>query len=142
MKKKLYRLPEQGKISGVAAGFAEYFDMDVTLMRLLFVAALFVTAGAAVVAYIVLAIVMPTPGTDKNQPIDVSDRVENLAEEMKANGRAQSAGNYIGLGLILLGVWLLAGRLFPGWFSVQWNLVWPAVIIVLGVWIILKGKRS
>lgn len=142
MAKQLYRLPEQGKIAGVAAGFADYFSMDVTLMRLLFVAALVLTSGVALIAYIVLAIAMPKADAPKNQPIDIGDRVEDLAEEMKTSGRAQDAGNYVGIGLVLLGVWLLAGQLFPGWFNLQWNLVWPALIVLLGVWILVEGRRS
>lgn len=142
MAKKLYRLPEQGKIAGVAAGFAAYFDMDVTLMRLLFVAALFLTSGGALLVYIVLAIVMPKPDVSKNEPLDIGGRVEDLAEEIKDSGRAQNAGNYVGIGLVLFGIWLLAGQLFPGWFHLQWDLLWPALIILLGALIIAKGKRS
>lgn len=142
MARKLYRLPEQGKVAGVAAGFADYLDVDVTLMRLLFVAALIFTGGAALLVYIVLAIVLPKPDGGKNEPIDISDRVEDLAEEMKQSGRAQNAGNYVGIGLVILGVWLLIGQIFPGWFNLQWNLVWPALVIVLGVWIIAKGSKK
>ena len=36
-KKTLYRLPDEAMIAGVASGFARYFNMDVTLMRLVFV---------------------------------------------------------------------------------------------------------
>jgi phage shock protein PspC (stress-responsive transcriptional regulator) len=55
-------------IAGVAAGFAERFDIDVTLVRLAFVALAIVSAGTAIVLYLVAAIVMPradeTPGVD------------------------------------------------------------------------------
>lgn len=142
MAKKLYRIPEQGKIAGVAAGFADYFNMDVTLMRLLFVASLFLTSGGALLVYIVLAIILPKSGTPKDAPLDIGDRVEGLAEEIKVSGRAQNAGNYVGVALVFFGIWLLAGQLFPGWFDLQWDLLWPALIIVLGLWIIVKGKRS
>ena len=47
---KLYRLPESGLIAGVASGFARYFATDVTLMRLIFVGALLITQGFAVIA--------------------------------------------------------------------------------------------
>lgn len=35
--RRLVRLPEQGKIAGVCAGIATYFDTDVSLVRLLWV---------------------------------------------------------------------------------------------------------
>ena len=64
-KKTLYRLPKQGKIAGVCAGLADYFDMDVTLMRVLFVVAAFVTGGFGLLLYIILAIILPVSGGAK-----------------------------------------------------------------------------
>lgn len=46
-------------ISGVAAGIADYFKMDPTIVRLIWVAAVFMTHGLAVLAYIVLSLIMP-----------------------------------------------------------------------------------
>ena len=46
------------KIAGVCAGFAEYFDLDVTLVRVVWlIVALF--GGGGVLAYIIAWIVMP-----------------------------------------------------------------------------------
>lgn len=56
--KKLYRIPEEGMLSGVCAGLAEYFNVDVTIIRLLWVLTLFV-AGTGILAYLVCAIVIP-----------------------------------------------------------------------------------
>lgn len=47
-------------LSGVAAGVAEYLDLDPVLVRMLFLASLFV-GGTGLLAYVVLAIVMPGP---------------------------------------------------------------------------------
>lgn len=50
---------------GVAAGIADYVGIDVTLIRLLFV--LFTLAGGpGLIAYILLAIVMPKHGTRRS----------------------------------------------------------------------------
>lgn len=142
MQRKLYRLPDEAMVAGVAAGLARYLEMNVGLTRLLFVALVFLTAGAAVIAYIVLAIIMPTPSTAKTANLDVSERVESLASELKSSGRVSRAGNYVGIALILLGAWLLIGQVFPSWFDMQWSLVWPLAVILLGVWIISKGRKS
>ncbi len=74
MKKKLYRSKKDKKLAGVCAGVAEYFGIDATIVRLLFV--FFVLgAGTGVFAYIVCAFVIPeapedgdgyTPYTDVN----------------------------------------------------------------------------
>lgn len=141
MARQLYRIPEKGKIAGVAAGFAEYFDMDVTLMRLLFVAVALLSAGSAIVAYIVLAFVMPVAGSAKTQEFNINERADTLAKEMRENGHVQSAGNYIGGALIILGLWFLLGQFFPIVFSVQWSVIWPLLIVLLGVWILIKGRK-
>jgi len=141
MERKLYRLPGEGKIAGVAAGLADYLAVDVTLMRLIFVALAFFSGGAIIFVYIILAIVLPTLDEASGRKYSVEEKVENLATEIKTSGRARRAGNYVGIGLIVFGVWLLIGQLFPVWFSLQWQLLWPLVVILLGVWIIVKGKR-
>jgi phage shock protein PspC (stress-responsive transcriptional regulator) len=55
----LFRIKSNKTIGGVAAGLAEYFNLDVTLVRVLLVAAFF-TPIPAIIPYIVLWIVMPT----------------------------------------------------------------------------------
>ena len=58
MEKKLYRSRTDKKLAGVCAGLAEYLNMDVTLVRLLW-ALITVFAGAGLIAYIVCALVIP-----------------------------------------------------------------------------------
>lgn len=58
MEKRLYKSSTDKKIDGVCAGIAEYFEIDPTLIRLLWVLAT-AFVGAGVLAYIVAAIVMP-----------------------------------------------------------------------------------
>lgn len=58
MNKKLMRSEKDSQLAGVAAGVANYFDADVTVVRLLFI--LFTIAGGpGVLAYIIAALVMP-----------------------------------------------------------------------------------
>ncbi|MFO7866330.1 MAG: PspC domain-containing protein [Candidatus Aminicenantes bacterium] len=60
MAKKLYRSKSKKMIGGVCAGLAQYFDLDVSLLRLIFVAAAIVTAFFPVfVFYIVAWIIIP-----------------------------------------------------------------------------------
>jgi len=56
-KKHLYRDTENGKIFGVCAGLADYFDADVTLIRVIWV--ILVLAGTlGLWPYIILAILI------------------------------------------------------------------------------------
>ena len=63
MGKKLYRNKKEEKIAGVCAGLAEYFNIDVTIIRLIWV--LFVLcAGSGILAYIACALVFPEKPDD------------------------------------------------------------------------------
>jgi len=59
-RKRLVRPRANRKIAGVCAGMAEYFDLDVTLVRVLWIVVTFFTGIVfGVVGYIVAWIVMP-----------------------------------------------------------------------------------
>ncbi len=60
MKKKLYRSSKQRMIAGICGGLADYFDMDVNIMRLLFVAiSLLSVLFPMVIFYIIAWIIVP-----------------------------------------------------------------------------------
>jgi len=63
--KKLVRSKSDTKLAGICAGLADYFDVDPTIMRVLFVISIFVTAGGAILAYIVLWLIIPAETTSK-----------------------------------------------------------------------------
>ena len=59
MNNKLHRKADGQIICGVCTGLAEYFQADVTVVRLIAVlAGLF--SGTGIVAYIIAALIMPT----------------------------------------------------------------------------------
>lgn len=58
MAKKLYRSREARKIAGVCGGLGEYFDIDPTIIRLIWLAMLF-AVGSGVLAYIIAWIIVP-----------------------------------------------------------------------------------
>jgi phage shock protein C len=57
--RRLYRLTSDKKIAGVCSGLARYFEVDVTLVRLLVVAATLCSGGLGLLAYIAAWIIMP-----------------------------------------------------------------------------------
>ena len=61
MPKKFHRIESAKKIAGVCAGLADYFNIDVTLVRVLFIV-LALAGGAAVLAYLILWLVAPGEG--------------------------------------------------------------------------------
>ena len=61
---KLYRDVENKKIAGVCAGLADYFSIDVTIVRILAVLALFTFTVVTIACYIFAEIFLPPKPTD------------------------------------------------------------------------------
>jgi len=58
--RRLYRLTYDKQVSGVCAGIAKYLDIDVTLVRVLVVAATFFTGVVpGLIAYLIAMLLMP-----------------------------------------------------------------------------------
>jgi len=58
MKKRLYRSRDNSMIAGVCGGLGEYFDMDPTFIRLLWIV-FTLAGGSGILAYIIAWIVIP-----------------------------------------------------------------------------------
>jgi phage shock protein C len=56
--KRLYRAQDERMLAGVCGGLAKYFNVDPTLIRVLFVLAT-LPGGPGLLVYIALAIIMP-----------------------------------------------------------------------------------
>ena len=63
-KKELFRDMKRGKIAGVCAGLAQYFGMDISLMRIIWILVFIFSVGfVSVVAYVILWVVVPEAET-------------------------------------------------------------------------------
>lgn len=139
MKKKWYRSSRDKMIGGVAGGIADYFDIDPTIVRILFVVGLFM--GAGFLAYIVLWIVVPEEpvGLDSSQQdkskSKKSDKnaANGTADQTKAENR-KNTSNIFGAILVVLGVLLLIDNF------VHFHAFWPLLLILVGIGILLKSK--
>ena len=58
MEKRLYKSQTNRKICGVCGGIGEYFNIDPTLVRVIWTILAFM-GGSGVIAYIICAIIMP-----------------------------------------------------------------------------------
>ncbi|HYE57707.1 MAG TPA: PspC domain-containing protein, partial [Rhodothermales bacterium] len=74
-KRKLMKSRDNKKVAGVAAGIAEYFNWDPTVVRVAFVVGAFVTQGAAVALYLILAAVLP-----KTEPMSLEERLRVIRD--------------------------------------------------------------
>lgn len=57
--KRLYRIMNERMIAGVCSGLGHYFNVDPVLVRILFVISIFISFGATLFVYLVLALVTP-----------------------------------------------------------------------------------
>ena len=65
MAKRLYRSSKQKMIAGVCGGLAEYFNVDVSLVRLLFVAVCLMTALLPMLLFYIIAWIIVPVGENK-----------------------------------------------------------------------------
>ncbi|ADL68616.1 phage shock protein C, PspC [Thermoanaerobacterium thermosaccharolyticum DSM 571] len=136
MDKRLYRSRNQVIIGGVCGGIAEYFDIDVTIVRLIW-ALIALVGGTGVLLYIIAWIVVPeNPHQLKNSDFNSSDVNEvKDTENAKVVTGGKRSGEIFGWILIAIGVYLLA-RTFIPWFYLK--LFWPVILIAFGLLFVFK----
>lgn len=64
--KRLYKSRKNKKVEGVCGGIAEYFNIDPTIVRLLFLFFLIYSCFTALFVYIAAAVIMPA-GSDQTE---------------------------------------------------------------------------
>lgn len=70
--KRLYRIEEGKAIAGVCTGLAEYFDLDLKLVRILTVILAF-CSGIPIIIYLVFAIALPTKEAEIKKAETIED---------------------------------------------------------------------
>ncbi|MCL1049465.1 envelope stress response membrane protein PspC [Shewanella abyssi] len=85
----LYRIPQSGKIAGVCAGIADYFNFETWLVRVV-AASIFLLGGTGIVfiIYVLLWMILDIkPGTDKNKrahkEIEIKKKIWQSGEPAK-----------------------------------------------------------
>jgi phage shock protein C len=166
--RRLYRSRDR-QLAGVAGGMAEYLDIDPTVMRILWIVIGIVSGGLALIAYILLALVIPQaptgymaaapggwapppggPGT-WGQPAAQGTAWTPPAAQTgwatpapaapapRAETRGIGAAAIIGVVLIVVGAIALADAALPGWAAGA--LLGPAVILALGAALLVASIR-
>ena len=159
MEKRLHRSRSDRMIGGVCGGLAQYFDMDPTIVRLIFVLLLFAN-GLSLLAYIIMVIVVPIEGsktaapkeTIKENVKEIKEAAQELSSEIhstisgqetspEASVKVHRQRNLIGIALIVIGVLTLMGTSNLFWWF-RWGYLWPLILIVVGLIIIFGAKRE
>jgi len=135
-------------LGGVAGGLAEYFEIDSTLVRILFVITLFI-GGTGVIAYILLWILVPEAPYTYYQAQNVSETqvppepgtvnadVESylLLQEEKKKKRIVFGGMI----LIILGLIFLADNFIPRFDASD---LIPLLLVAVGIGVLINATKK
>ena len=61
MDKRLYKSDTNKVFAGVCGGIGEYFNIDPTIVRILWIAGIFLSLGTGVLAYLLCWLLIPNP---------------------------------------------------------------------------------
>ena len=138
MERRLTR-SRDAMIGGVAAGVANWMNADPALVRIAWALLVPLTGGLALVAYIVAWIVIPE---EPRYPEGVAAAGGEAPIGSGPSSERGSAGDrtalILGGGLILIGLWFLLREYLP---DVQWDLVWPLLLVAAGGVILVAASR-
>jgi phage shock protein C len=168
---RLYRSTSEAMLGGVAAGLANYFKIDVTLVRAGFVILTFFSAGWFGLAYLAMWLLIPAPGTTATEPgAIVQENINDMGNRFRSlvgssQGTANSgpnaanstptlnAGNGApaqapasarpGTGPMVL---IIVGAVFLlmnlGIFrGIYWGTWWPILLVGLGILLLVRRDR-
>jgi len=135
MAKKIYRSEKNKMIAGVCGGLAEYFDVDVVIIRLLWVL-LFFLEGSGLIAYLIAWVIIPSESSLGAESFTFEGSAENSNPKESSS---LGGGQILGLVLVVVGVLMLARNYVP---SFPWHKLWPLVLIAAGIGIIVRSARG
>lgn len=144
MSKKLTRNLNDKMIAGVAAGLAQYFQLEVTWVRIAFVLATFFGGGGLWI-YLILWIAVPENNTvfsfDTQSTID-EDFVYNDSRKTQHKKEKINGSLIGGLIMIALGSYFLLDEfdIVPDWFNI--SKLWPLIFVFIGLSILVKGAKQ
>jgi len=159
-RKRLYRSRSERMIWGVCGGLANYFNIDPVIVRIIFVLLIFAN-GLGILAYIILALVVPLESSKVTEPKDVvKENVEEMKETASSLGReirstltkeegaseesakARHRGlDILGIVLIVVGIFFLLASFDLFWWF-HWSYLWAFVLVAVGSLIIFSARRK
>ena len=152
MNRRLYRCRHDKRIAGVASGLAEYFDLDTSLVRVLWVVSIFF-GGLGLLLYIAMAIIVPLEPESVMAPDGQAADATGEAPAASPTGwhsrpvtehragRSDGRGaTIVGIILILFGGLALLDAFLPSWAD-GGRFIWPAFIVGIGVILVATAVR-
>ena len=154
--RKLYRSKTDKMVSGVCGGLGQYFGVDSTLVRLVFLLML-IFGGSGFIVYLIMAIVVPEEGSTARTAEEVMHaNAQQLADTAREFGKSIEQGGgpssrpatpaaptgqqgalIFGLILIVLGGLFL----MQNFLQINFSQFWPVILIVIGIAMLVPQFR-
>jgi phage shock protein PspC (stress-responsive transcriptional regulator) len=134
MEKKLRRTRYDNVVSGVAGGLAKYFNIDVTIVRALWLIGLFMIDGTFLV-YLLCSMIIPKESVDTFEE-STKDEKEKDPEYQAYKERKNKT--LFGLLLVGVGAVMAFNTIFPSFTD---KFFWP-VLFIGGGFLLLNRKRN
>jgi len=134
--RRFVRLKNEGKVAGICAGLAAYFDADVTIVRLVWVI-LSVIPGVLIgglIAYIVAWILTPVATVDE-QPVIVGKRLTRSDTNKQIAGVCGGLADFFGVDSTIVRLAAVVIAIYPG-------AVIGGVIAYLIAWFIMPRSAA
>ncbi|KAA6439960.1 PspC domain-containing protein [Dyadobacter flavalbus] len=142
MEKKLHRIPDQAVFGGVASGIAQYLQIDVVIVRILFVVMLLLpippSFGWTGILYIILWAVLPTGPAADVYTTSFDSNASRTPDPVWDKKRSDQTVMILGGVLIFFGAVMLVDD-FPIWYQFK-QYFWPLILIAIGAFLILRQR--
>ena len=162
MNRRLYRCRHDRRLAGVASGVAEYFEVDPSIVRVLWFLSIFL-GGMGLFLYIAMALIVPlepepgfapvggpsaeaAPGASSEVPagpgtgLGAAGWHAQAATHHHASRGTGRATTWFGIILVLFGALALIDALLPAWAD-SGRFLWPAFIVAVGAILVAAGVR-
>lgn len=133
MEKRLYRSRTDKYVAGVCSGVAEYFNIDPTIVRIVFAIIALSSLGTALIAYLIAAIVIPEQPKDYVPETNGESKGEGFTFENK-NSRQT-----LGIVLVGVGALILMSRVV-NWFDS--GMILAVGVIALGAFLVFRRNEE
>ncbi len=145
--KKLYRSVADKVLGGVAGGLGNYFNVDSTVVRLIFIL-LFVFGGSGLLIYLILWLIIPSEKSSsqvsgeniRENADEIRDKAQSLAGEMRQMSEKENPRSMFGLLILVIGVLFLLNN-FGIFRFFDLGRLWPLVLVVIGLAILFRNDK-
>lgn len=141
---RMYRSVNNRILGGVAGGLGEYFQIDPTLVRIIFILLALFAGGFGILLYLILWFILPSENdttthphtTMKNNMQDFRTSVQSMGQRLREENRS---GSHLWLGgiLVIIGLLVLSNNF--GFFNgVSLDKLWPLLLIIGGILLLYR----